>query len=754
MNAKLEKLLFRIGVIDDKAGKTISRLDGQIQKLTSHATKGGAMLAGAAAGGWMLQRAMSGLLDPAIDINRALGEVQSLDVHGEALKKLQATALKSSIRYGDSAAEFIRASYDIQSAIAGLQGSELATFTEASAVLAKGTKADVSVITDYMGTMYGIFQNTAKKMGKANWVQVAAGQTATAVQMFKTTGAEMAAAFSNLGAEGESFGISMAEQMAVMGQLQATMSGSEAGTKYKSFLQGLGKAQMELGMQFTDSEGRMLPMMDILQKLRSKFGQIDTVAEADLLKKAFGRKEAVALIKQLMLDTEGLASNIQSLGNVKGMDKARQMAEEIADPSSRWSQSAKAVRIALGKAMLPILTPIIDKFTAANARVVEWSQNFPHLTKAVSGALLVIAGLIGTVITLAVVGGVLQLTMAGLSGLMLVWTAATKAATAAQWLFSAALWANPITWIVAGVTALVAGLVLLVKHWDKVKSASLGFIQGVVDWWGKLRTAIEGNGFLLLLFSPLLIGIEVIKLVSRHFMLLINNWGKVRSAIEDNAFLKFVFTPLLAVVDLVSFAIRSLMKIPEWFGQFSAWLGGLDIFGAAARALDWLLEKWRGLRAAIENNAFLRLLFAPLTAGINVAKTLFEQLDKLPQWFKTFKNWLGDLNIFDALGSAADWLMSKLRLIPGIGKLLPKETAAEKLDRQAPGAVLPEKVQRERRGPAVSGLPQSRTSAVPSGGISQQINNNQRGGNHIEEVHLHQPVSGSSFSDELEMAAG
>ncbi|MFC6977600.1 hypothetical protein [Microbulbifer taiwanensis] len=70
------------------------------------------------------------------------------------------------------------------------------------------------------------------------------------------------------------------------------------------------------------------------------------------------------------------------------------------------------------------------------------------------------------------------------------------------------------------------------------------------------------------------------------------------------------------------------------------------------------------------------------------------------------------------------------------------------------GVELPENVQRERSGAPLGGLPRSQPSAVPSGGISQQINNNQQRGNHIENVHLHQPVSGSSFSDELEMAAG
>ncbi|MDA6077416.1 phage tail tape measure protein [Edwardsiella anguillarum] len=74
-----------------------------------------------------------------------------------------------------------------------------------------------------------------------------AGQTATAVQMFKTTGDQMSAAFTSLGASATAAGVDVAEQFAVLGQLQATMGGSEAGTKYKAFLAGIGGAQKTLG---------------------------------------------------------------------------------------------------------------------------------------------------------------------------------------------------------------------------------------------------------------------------------------------------------------------------------------------------------------------------------------------------------------------------------------------------------------------------------------------------------------------------
>src|SRR5690625_2938744 len=56
----------------------------------------------------------------------------------------------------------------------------------------------------------------------------------------------------------------------------------------------------------------------------------------------------------------------------------------------------------------------------------------------------------------------------------------------AKGLFSAALWASPITWIIAGIVALIAAGVWLVRNWDTVKDKAgelWSFIKGV---WNKL----------------------------------------------------------------------------------------------------------------------------------------------------------------------------------------------------------------------------------------------------------------------------
>lgn len=364
----------------------------------------GAGVGGIVAAGVALQAAIA----PAIEMNRAIGEVRSLSVAEESLRKLTDTALEFSSQYGESATDFVRSSYDIQSAIAGLQGDELAEFTKASNLLAKGTKASAATITNYMGTMYGIFEEDAKALGNANWVQEIAGKTALAVKMFKTSGDGMSSAFTAVGAAAKSARIDVAEQFAVLGSLQATMSGSEAGTKYKAFLAGVGNAQKALNLQFTDSNGNMLDMVSILNKIKGKFGDTLELAESDALKKAFGSDEAVALIKLLLPKVNNLKGSIQELSNVKGMDDLEKMAQAMTDPWARFSQTLNNIKSAIGTEVLRVIEPIASKIADMGTAFVKWLSTYKNIARWIGYVVGALIGFTGLTAGLTLMSGVIS----------------------------------------------------------------------------------------------------------------------------------------------------------------------------------------------------------------------------------------------------------------------------------------------------------------------------------------------------------
>lgn len=485
--------MMHIGVID-QVTRPLRGITSQMQTTMDAGRRGMSNMVTGGAGLVASGMAIQSALMPAIEMDRKMGEVASLGVTDDALKQLQNTALEFSAEYGKSATDFVAASYDIQSAIAGLDGNELSQFTKASGVLAAATKADTGTITNYMGTMYGIFKNQANDMGKGEWVEQVAGMTASAVQMFKTTGSEMSSAFTSIGAEATSFGIGMNEQMAILGTLQATMSGSEAGTKYRAFLNGAAKAQDALNLSFTDSQGQMLPMIEILEQLKGRYGDTIDVAESAELAKAFGTKEATGMIKLLMADTDGLAQSIESLGQTQGMGKAEEMAAKMTDQWQRMEATFFAVRVAVFGAILPAINSVVGAMADGTMVIVGWVKEFPLLGEILGW--VAIAGIsFGAVVAgLSLAMGIGQMMSAGwaittgvLGNAFKVLRATTLLMTTSVWAFTTALLASPITWVAVALAALASGIYIAIYGWDEFK-ASFGdtavfkFLSDTIDW--------------------------------------------------------------------------------------------------------------------------------------------------------------------------------------------------------------------------------------------------------------------------------
>ncbi|MFB2903680.1 phage tail tape measure protein, partial [Aeromonas jandaei] len=475
MASVTEQLIMRIALID-AVTRPLDGINSQLNRVKETAQSGFASITGGGAamlaGGMAIQNALM----PAIEMDRALGEVASLDVAQSGLKALSDEALKFSVEYGKSATEFVRASYDIQSAIGGLSTSELPAFTRASAVLAAATKADTGTITNYMGTMYGIFEQQAVAMGKAEWVEAVASKTATAVQMFKTTGQGMADAFQGVQATATALGVSMDEQFAVLGTLQSSMGGAVAGTAYKSFLSAIPKAGKELGLGFYDATGAMLPMVDILDQIKGKFGETLTGNDIGKIQKAFG-ETATPVILNLLKKTDQLKGSINALGNTYGMGKAEQMAAAMTDQWQRVESAWFAIRAAAFGAVLPTINKVVGAFADGGAVVLRWTRIFPNFTKVVSYAVLAIAGL-------GIVTGA-WLVLAGLAKLAtLAWALTFGGLTAPINLFKKALAGlrpvllavnmalrlNPAVLIIGTILALVAAVALAIVYWDELRA--------------------------------------------------------------------------------------------------------------------------------------------------------------------------------------------------------------------------------------------------------------------------------------------
>ena len=468
-------------------------------------------------------------LEPALEMNRALGEVRSLGVAEDALSALNQKSLEFSVNYGENARDFVASAYSINGAIQGLSGNQLATFTNTSNLLAKATKSDADTMGAYVGTMYNLFKTSADAMGKSQWVEKLGGQTALAAQLFRTNGAQLKDAFKEVGQIANTAGVDIAEQFAVIGTLSSTMEGGDAGGLYKSFFENIGAASDKLGMKFTEQNGQLMPMADILAKLEGKFGDLTSAAANTKLTEAFGG-EGARVINALAKDTDRFKNGLEQLGKVRGLENAEKMAKAMVDPWQQFGAAVQALRIAFGQALIPMLAPLMDKLVGIAGTLTRWTQLFPNISRVVGITVLVILGLtagmaamtftvglakmvwlslitIWKVLTWTgfrsiamflyhtvmiagfVVGMVAMYTWMGLvKGAMLLWQGAI-------WLVNAAMLANPVLLIIIGIVALVAVVAAAIVYWDQWTAALMntaafkwiaGQLQALSDWFGSI----------------------------------------------------------------------------------------------------------------------------------------------------------------------------------------------------------------------------------------------------------------------------
>ncbi|EHR5476975.1 phage tail tape measure protein [Vibrio parahaemolyticus] len=555
-----EALRFQVGLID-QISKPLGNIQRNLNDVTNTYRQGThTMMAGAAGmvgAGFALQQALM----PAIEMDRALGEVKSLGVADDQLKTLTQTAMKFSVEYGKSATEFVAASYDIKSAMGDMTGDELAGVTRSSAILAAATKADTATITNYMGTMYSVFKDQADRIGKDNWAEQVAGMTAKSVERFKTTGQGMSDAFKGVGALGKTHGVAIQEQMAVLGLLQGSMTGSEAGTRYKAFMNGVVKAQDKLGMSFTDSNGKMLPMFDIMSKLRNQFGELDSL-EIDQIKQAFGSDEAVLLITDLIGKTNELQSSVKDLNDASNLNTAINMAGAMTDQWERLEQGVFAVRTAFGAALLPSLLPVISSLADGAIEIIEWTEMFPNLTKYIGFAAMAILGAAaaGGAFTLMMgvgkqVMATYMLTMKMFTGVNFLLTKGMAALRVAMLAVNIAMMANPIGFITGAVVAAIAAVGALIFYWDDLK-ASLGD----TTWFQVLEGAIT------LITLPFRAMFEFIKA----------GWQWVMSGFTDTSGFAFIGDMANSIKDVFS-------GVFNWITQSLA-----GIWDSVKGLIDWI----------------------------------------------------------------------------------------------------------------------------------------------------------------------
>ena len=493
---KLSLIMNMIDNLTGPMGRVSSSVDGSVSKLQSvNQTLGtmaktglvmqemGAQIAGAALAP----------VEATFETRRAIGELASLGV--EDLGAVEDAARSFSDQWaGTTKSDFISAAYDIKSGIASLSDEGVAEFTSLAGLTAKATKASIGEMTSLFATGYGVYKDYYDDLSDLEFGEMFSAGIAQSVKQFKTDGSGMAQAIQSLGASATTANVPLEEQLSVLGMLQATMGGAEAGTKYKAFLRSATKGGEALGLSFTDANNQLLSMPEILDKLRGKFGETMDAAEKMELQKAFGDTEAVALIDLMYSKTGDLQDNIlgmyDALGSGTGVatEMANAMNETEPERFERLNQRIQNVKESIGNSLLPTVNDLMGRGEEVLTKVGSWIEENQELVRvimlvvlgiggflAVAGTVIAVVSGVGLIITKTI--GAFKMLKAG----FLLAKGALAPLISSVWSFTAALLASPVTWIVIGIVALIAALVLLYNKCEWFRNLVDGIIQWVKD---------------------------------------------------------------------------------------------------------------------------------------------------------------------------------------------------------------------------------------------------------------------------------
>jgi len=317
-------------------------------------------------------------------------------------------------------------------------------------------------------------------------------------------------------------GMGVAEEVAATGikNTMLALTKGKAATKaqvtaYKAL--GLEAGAVAKAMQ-ADAGGTIVDVLERVSKLSAD-------EQASTLTQLFG-SESVAAIAPMLSQLDVLKTNLDAVAD--SSKTSGSMAVEFANRMSgakgammQATEGIKGVAITAGMEFLPVIREVAEKVRDASAQLASFAEAHPNVIKVagvllaiVAGALLIFGGLALAVAAVLGPFALLQFALAGSSALFAPVIAGLTGMIGTTWAWTAALLANPMTWIILGIVAAVAllagGVYLIYKNWGTIGP----WFAGV---WAKIKeigsNAIQGLIFVFMNFSPVGILIQAFQKV-------------------------------------------------------------------------------------------------------------------------------------------------------------------------------------------------------------------------------------------------
>lgn len=254
----------------------------------------------------------------------------------------------------------------------------------------------------------------------------------------------------------------------------------------------------ELGLSAEDvAQGMQDNAKETILKVLNAIRGLDKVKQASVLSDLFG-KESLGAIAPLLSNLDGVQDNLNKVadsskyaGSMEGEFSAR--SETTANSLQLAKNNMEAFKIAIGNGLIPAMTPMISLLTQGVKWVSGIAQEFPGAASVLGTAAVSIAIFCGAVGALSTLAGTVQtvatfVQWAKEAGL------ATRIWTGIQWVWNAAMTANPVGVVIMGIAALIAIGYVLYQNWDTISSFAAtmweGGKQAIADFCGTISNKV------------------------------------------------------------------------------------------------------------------------------------------------------------------------------------------------------------------------------------------------------------------------
>lgn len=329
---------------------------------------------------------------------------------------------------------------------------------------------------------------------------------------------DLAVSFKYVSGIAASMGLSFEDTntaLAVLGNYG--IKGSTAGTSLRQVLVALAGPTkksaaelMDLGIitkdgsnAFYDATGKLKPLPDVLDTLSKSLEGMNAKEKYDALSKIFPIRAMPTILNLLKSGKTGFEDMAKAIDRSSAADVAAKRLDNLSGDIEILKGNLETMAIEAGGSFQKFARGVVQGVTNILAGFASLPQNLQSGILgfiALAGAGLILIGSLGlfagailNIIALAIQLGPV---FTGIRAVMAAWRTAIVATAAAQWILNSAILANPITWIIVAIVAVVAALIWFFTQTKLGKAIWANFVSFLQDAWSNIvsfATSVWGN---------------------------------------------------------------------------------------------------------------------------------------------------------------------------------------------------------------------------------------------------------------------